>query len=342
MKQELSKEYIFHFLAGHATPLQKKLIEQWMNNDKHNQELFIEWVLEWETKNPQFVPDAHKAIQKYMAIKSEDAFPREKKLVSSSLNPSAKNFLVYIGIAASLIIMMLSIGWYFQDSIYYKTYQTGLGYNTFDSIQLSDGTKVLLKPNSILQVPRWSFEKGARKVKLQGEAEFHVTHTKANDRFEVLTSDMLRIEVLGTEFVVSSRARGSKVVLNKGRVKLQSLKPEGSKPIIMNPGDVATVATSGKLTVRSATVDRAAVRWADHRFNFDHTTLQEIAYYLEDNFDLIVVFADQQLAERTISGKYKADSTEELLNVLSQLMDISIQQTNNKVYIESTDSVIQK
>lgn len=63
---ELSKNTLFNFFAGHATPLQQKLIGEWMRQDK-NEELYYEWLEEWEREHPQFLPDTEMALQAYMS-----------------------------------------------------------------------------------------------------------------------------------------------------------------------------------------------------------------------------------------------------------------------------------
>lgn len=64
MKQELSRNIVFSFFSGNATPLQKKVIEQWLWEEYNLEQYFI-WLEEWEREHPQFIPDAEQGLQTY-------------------------------------------------------------------------------------------------------------------------------------------------------------------------------------------------------------------------------------------------------------------------------------
>ena len=78
---------------------------------------------------------------------------------------------------------------------------------------------------------------------LDGEAEFHVTHTIDNQRFIVKTSSDFEVEVFGTKFVLYARQQAKKVVLNEGKVQVNY---QGGKKQLMKPGDVVTLTTGAQ------------------------------------------------------------------------------------------------
>src|SRR4051794_3745894 len=53
--KELSKNILFQYFSGVASPLQRKLILEWLQQEGNN-ELFYSWLEDWEKEHMQFVP----------------------------------------------------------------------------------------------------------------------------------------------------------------------------------------------------------------------------------------------------------------------------------------------
>src|SRR3546814_509770 len=113
-------------------------------------------------------------------------------------------------------------------------------YGKRTKLQLSDGSTVWLNSGSKLAYPA-SFNEDKRKVYLEGEAIFEVTHDKSHP-FMVIAKDF-EIEVLGTVFNVSNYSDDPSIntVLKNGSVKIQykgnSIK---NKSQIIKQGRLAT------------------------------------------------------------------------------------------------------
>ncbi|MDJ1494953.1 FecR domain-containing protein [Cytophagaceae bacterium DM2B3-1] len=322
MKTELTKDIIFMFLSGNANPLQRKLIEEWLQ-DERNREQYYDWLEEWEEKHPQFIPDANSAFEKLVTRATNP----DTETISTNYNSIQSPFVSYSRkrtswwVAAS-VVALLGIGIFWQrEAILNKTYQTS--YGQIRKVALEDGTIVTLNANSQLQHSRFFFGKGNREVLLKGEAEFSVTHTPDHKRFVVKTPDNLEVEVLGTEFVVFSRQRGSKVILTKGKVQLRTATIQ--KPVVIHPGDVVTVDSKGSFSLQQKQEVQQYTSWKDHRFVFNRTSVEELVQLLSENFGVSVQITDSTLASRKITGTFQAESAQELLYVVSQAMDLNVQ-----------------
>jgi len=313
MSQNIYKQMLQSLFEGRATPLQKTLIVEWLSEPSH-QELYFLWLEEWERQNPQLIVDADAAF-----LRSENQPDAGTVIVNEHPFPRRLNF--FLGLVASLLLLVVCT-YLMRDSIMYQQYRTA--YGELRTIHLSDGSRVTLNANSALKVPRFRFGKGSREVFLTGEAEFSVQHLPDHQRFIVRTPDQLEVQVLGTEFMVYSRARGSKVVLNKGKVQLRSLKNQEIKPLVINSGDVVTISTQGRLTLRHHQLIAAHAGWKEYRFTFENTSVSEIAYQLTERFGVQIVIADSLLAKRTIGGTFKATTAEDLLQVMAEMLDVKI------------------
>jgi ferric-dicitrate binding protein FerR (iron transport regulator) len=322
MEQKFSKNTLFNFFSGNASPLQKKAIEEWLAEDA-NREWFFEWLKEWENEHPQFLADTDQAYERF---KSNLKTGHKKKEVAILHKHTHRKMSVWM-VAASMLLLLSCSLWFLQDIILYKTYTTAFG--EIKSITLEDNSRVALNSNSSLRVPRYSFSYGDREVYLKGEAEFSITHTPTHQKFIVTTPDKLSVEVLGTKFIVYSRPRGSKVILQTGKVRVSNASNES---LTIAPGDVVSLDQEGALQKQPAQNVEKYWAWKERRFIFDHSTLTDITYLIEENFGVKVSIPDTALANRSISGTFQANNVKEMLEMLSDVSDLQISQEDN-VYI---------
>jgi transmembrane sensor len=329
MKPSLTKTIVFDFFDGKATAIQRKYIEAWLA-DEANEETYYQYLDEWESQRPQFNVDAEKALDDFLPV-LEDTEPRsvQPKIVRNTASIWTQNWLGW-SIAASVLLVSLLGAFLFRSQLFYKSYQTAYGQTA--TYQLADGTSVVLNANSTLRVPRFGFGSETRNVFLDGEGEFKVTHTTNNQRFVVRTDGNFQVEVLGTEFVVYARERGKRVFLNKGKVKLEL--PQGQQ-LYMKPGNVVTVANSGRYQLTQVAPARPYTAWKDHWFYFDNTSLAEVALQIQERFGVNVIVTDTGLAQRRIAGNFKAEKADDLLQVLSELLDLSIVKTRHHIELRT-------
>lgn len=317
MNQELFRVSVQALFEGRATPLQKTLIADAMF-DQTYRELYFVLLEEWESRNPQLILDADGAFDRWQRrqVMSGKGVPGIA-VVSKSLYSR-----LYLVVAASVLILSGLSGYLFRDRLLNRTFSTK--YGELKTVYLSDGSRVTLNANSSVTFPRFGFGKSGRKVFLDGEAEFSVTHLPGQRPFIVRTANDLEVKVLGTEFVVYSRPKGSKVALNKGKVQLTSGKNRNAGPMIMKPGDVVTVSDKGALDWKHEQAAAMHADWKHHRFTFNNTSLSAIAGQLNDVFGVNIIIPDSSLAKRTIGGTYEADSAEKVLHILADVLEIRV------------------
>lgn len=325
-KSLLSKQVIQNFFEGKTTRMQNILIEEWLENPAHR-ELYFQWLDEWETENPQFTPDVEQAYRRSLhTVQDKADLPRLDNAPADMLGRTNKGTLkarlfVFKWVAAASVALLMG-AYLLSDFWFYKQYETG--YGEIRTVVLPDSSRVTLNANSVLSVPRFGFGGGMREVKLKGEAEFAVKHTVDHSKFIVRTPDKLEVKVLGTEFIVYSRERGSKVVLSQGSVQLRSLKEVNPKPMLMKPGDVATMSMQGTLTLKHSESLSAHQAWKQRLFMFENTPVSEIAYQISEHFGVNVVVADSTLARRTIGGTFNASDPANVLKVLSDVLNARV------------------
>ncbi|MVM33012.1 DUF4974 domain-containing protein [Spirosoma sp. HMF4905] len=332
MESDINKELIFSHFARKVSPLQRELIAQWLR-EKANEEQYYEWLEEWENRNPQYLTQTEKATQHYATFladnpHTEETSSNEIPVILPISRPWNRPFWL---VAASIVLVASMVGLLFRNQLIYQTYTTTFGETR--SIKLPDGSEVNLNANSSLQVPRWGFGRTTREVLLAGEANFSVTHTPDDQKFVVKTAKGLDVVVLGTEFTVFARKRGARVLLNKGKVQLHYQENKIAKQVTMKPGDFVTLDPENHIALKTIKQRQFPSVGQEKRFVFEETTLEEVAYMLEENYGLRVNIKNQALAQRILMGSFQADNVDQLLLSISELLDINVARQGNHVQI---------
>ncbi|MVM36690.1 DUF4974 domain-containing protein [Spirosoma sp. HMF3257] len=341
MEDIINKAVLFDYFSGRVSPLQKKSIENWLS-EQGNRELYYQWLHEWELNrlqtnaNWQHVYDktAQRINDEPLSLQPSDVLPQNPWQLGRLGEWISRSGML----AASIVLVLMVCGWLFRDALLYQTIYTGFG-ETKD-LTLPDGSTVTLNANSTLRFARFGFgewtiaadaaHQNPRTVELTGEADFSVRHLPDHQPFVVMTPKGLNVTVLGTQFTVFSRERATRVALRSGRVQLTTQQTM-LQPLMMQPGDLATLNRQGKLALTRTAHPEAMAAWKDHRFEFEQTSLREVAAMLHENYGLAVTIENSQLANRTISGSFTARNANELLQLIAQLLQINYIRENNHV-----------
>lgn len=326
----LPKNVLFDFFEGKGTSLQRKMIEDFLSNPE-NEDHYYKCLDEWESQHPQAFFDTERALGELETILGGSS-PQSRLSFPAGRSIARKN--IWWGVAASVAILLVFGLYTFQRALEYRAYSAGYGQTR--ALTLPDGTMVTLNANSKLYVPRWNFMAN-REVLLEGEGEFRVTTTDDHKRFVVKADDGFNVEVWGTRFVFYARPRGKKVVLNEGKVQINY---QSGKQLALKPGDVLSMAADDAEPSISHAPDLQRYNaWKHHRLFFDNTPLSEVAAVIRENFGLEVIIPDSSLANRRLAGYFHASSSEEILEVLSALLEVSIERQEGKAIIQKTNQI---
>ncbi len=337
MKSEIPKEIVFAWFSGNATVLQKRIINEWIK-DPNNVEIYFEWLQEWESANNHFATNSKKAFHNFeLQILKESAHSHVTETETSTKKTfSLKRYFPWKIIVAASVFIICSLIFVLQYSE--KEYHTG--FRQTEAILLPDGSTVLLNANSKLSHQRFGFGYFSRNVHLSGEAEFKIKHTIDNQKFIVLTPDDSKVTVLGTEFTVYTRSNETSVVLNKGVVMLSNA--VSPVPKTMKPGEQATITNAGPIqlkTVETAKLE-SQTKWQEHSMEFNQTPLSVVVNQLRKTFGVEIFLANDNLKNRQLTGSFKAKDPDELLEVLSEMMNIKINVNDGKITLEEKQAPI--
>lgn len=175
---------------------------------------------------------------------------------------------------------------------------------------LPDSTRVWLNAHSKLIYPV-SFGKGNRQVELNGEAYFDVVHNEKQP-FIVKTRQM-DIQVLGTEFNVTSYSSDFEVSLLRGCIELSS--PSLSSTYKVKEKEHVKL-KDNKLIVNNIT-DYDYFRWKEGLICFNNESVATIIEKLKLYYDIDIETHNKKFLNSRYSGKFRTkDGIEQVLKVL--------------------------
>jgi transmembrane sensor len=205
------------------------------------------------------------------------------------------------------------------------------------SVALSDGSIVELNTNSAVQVALTAQERHVYMRK--GEVYFDVAKDPGRPFF-VHVGEIL-IRVVGTRFNVQQRDDISTVTVLEGKVTVDRAVPAQDAPVVAN-GNAARAGTAptagvvvlqpgqqarfgGEPEVAPRRVDTGnVIAWTDRRLVFDDAKLDDIL----DEFNRYnaprLVVADPELAALRLTGVFRSNDPDSLLEFLRQSRDMRI------------------
>lgn len=190
-------------------------------------------------------------------------------------------------------------------------------------VLLEDGSVVVLNSNSSITYSE-DFET-TRNISLSGEAYFKVFHDKSRP-FTVQTHDV-KVRVLGTSFDINSyKHMPTKVSVVTGKVEVSS--PTGKKVHIIKNQQADFVRNSDFQI--SAEDSRERIAWTSNIIMLKNTTLSETAKIIENWYNVDIEFEDQALQKLTISGKFKDEKLENVLESIAFLKQLKIDYITKK------------
>lgn len=189
------------------------------------------------------------------------------------------------------------------------------------TLVLSDGTKIYLNSGTRIKFPVKFPEKGRREVLVYGEAYFDVT--KDEHRPFVVNSKEVEIEVLGTQFNLSSYDDQSEVatVLVEGSVSL-SRSENSSDRILLKPGEKgAWNRDKGIIEVEEVDVS-LHTGWVNGEVVFRNAPFTELLASLERTYNVKIENTNDSIVGQTFSARFNRN-VEKIEDVLEALRIIT-------------------
>jgi len=274
--------------------MNRSLLERYFRGDVTNDEC-VE-VAEW-------VRGSKANYNEYMAVRRmydallilEDAADEDVKIVVHR----RKWLTVGVSLAAAIALLVGLFGGIFNQSepeqFIIHTVSSPVGQQTYTV--LSDGTRVWLNSNSLIEVVKLS--ESERRIRLSGEAYLDVA--KDASRPFVVETDNMVVTVLGTEFNVNTYGKLQSVVLVNGKVQVTD-RHKGTN-YELTPGNrfEMNVETGDKI-VRNVETENF-ISWINGYLKFESVPLKQVILQLQDYYGVVTTVTNEVDDSLLISGK---------------------------------------
>ena len=276
--------YIVDYLTGQISQEGKILLAQWVQESDENRRQFIRMREAWIGSS---IIDH--------TYDGEMAFLRFKKHVLNRSNINKSTWLVrnqstingVIRWAAAILLPILltcTVVMYYNITNLrdgQMTVSTASGETS--TLQLPDGTQVMLKEGSQISYSTTDFSRGTRAVDFQGAAYFYVA-SDARHPFTI-TTEKEQVRVLGTEFYLVSEKGSQKDILSldKGKVDFKDIKT--GQVVHMQSGDELVYNTlTGNTYCRARSEEEMRLAQESYRNNTTHNAVYaELEQIVLDN-----------------------------------------------------------
>ena len=187
-------------------------------------------------------------------------------------------------------------------------------------IFLEDGSVIVLNSNSSITYPE-EFDE-TRNIELVGQAYFKVFRDVKRP-FIVQTHDV-KVRVLGTSFDINSyNHQNTKVSVISGKVEVSS--PTGKKVQITKNQQADLIKNSDLQISTENSEDKIA--WISNTIMLKNTKLSETVKIIENWYNVDITIEDPELNNLTISGKFKDEKLENVLESIAYLKQLKINYT---------------
>ena len=307
----MTDELLFKFILGQADKKEIQDVQEWASNSEINNRELSRIKNIWVLAGLENEIDPLKKEQEIKRILFKVRMLNEK----SKKRTLRLNWLKYAATIFIVIGLSGSIGYFLSQS----NFGNFTGYTEIivpkgerSKVVLPDGSTVQLNGGSYLKFEP-SFRNAKRKVILEGEAFFHVTHDISHPF--VVEAGNLQVEVLGTTFNVTSYPEDHFITtyLESGKVKIDI---EGQKEILLKQAEAVEYNTTTGEIQKLTLDDHRLTDWTKGILTVKGERIDELSKKLERRFNITIRFGDNEIRNHLYTGSVKDENLTTVLEAL--------------------------
>lgn len=333
------------YFAGECTDGEAEEIRRWIEADPDRARLVQQLRVSWEAAaTPTLAWDSQAAWRRLSARLHSRELRRGLTVVrgGGKAGIGRDRAARWAGLAAVTVLALGAGLWWGR-----ATFRSGAGGPTPVSLrevrvpmgqraqfQLTDGTRVLLGPGSVLRYDTTRFGRTTRELLLDGQAHFTVAHDPRH-RFLVRTARTVT-EDMGTEFAITDYAGDSAgvVVVSSGAVAVRGVLADAARPAtLLRTGDMVRLGPAGRATVRRQVDVRSSLAWTEGRLVFTETPVGEAVAQLNRWYGGDVRLGDPALAALRFTASYGAASEATVVRELATAIGAQVVRRGNTTLI---------
>lgn len=297
------------YIAGDVLPEEKREVIRWMKESEEHREQLMQ---------------LHRIYNATLWNGNGNRQKTEKK------KPATRYLWMSMKIAAVVAVLAFII---YREYRYYRLeHSTDMQAVTVPAGQranliLADGTTVWLNSNSTLKYPANGFHSKNRKVTLEGEGYFEVTHDEKHPF--IVETEKYDIRVLGTTFNVSAYSNSDMFETSLIEGKVTVYQPDTQNEIVLKPNEKVEV-RDGKLYKEAFTSDNDFL-WRMGIYSFKNEPLETVFKKLEQYYEVRIINNNKEIASCQCTGKFRQkEGIEHVMKVLQKYVKFNYMQDDEK------------
>ena len=322
---EIPYNEIAKYITGNCRPEETEIVDNWLNSDKQNRNIFNDMYDMWEkTRNQESVK----------TFDHKSALDKVNRKIDINSTKKSNNIRLSVWLrAAAILTAVFLLGYYAINkfSVNNSRIINIASAGEVKEITLPDGSKIWLNKNSTLKYTH-QFNKSVRRVELNGESFFEVMSDPSRP-FIIETNDS-EVKVLGTSFNVralDSEAQ-TKVLVETGLVEFKA-KTGSENKLKLNPGEIGIINNKEGNTIKYKNTDPNITSWRTGILNFKNTPFFEAVNTIERVYDKHIEIKDNELAGEMFNGYFEKQPFNVILEVLKMNSNIEITDSSGIILI---------
>lgn len=335
-------DVLTRYLAGETSEEENRDVELWEASSAANRKQLAQLRKIWfAAGTPTQAPETNVDLALQEITRKINFNPTATSTSTQTILPETKpaaNNYNWLWKAAAVIVLCLGVVFMLfknrkgvqELGIAYQTYKTEPGQR--GKVTLPDNSTVWLNGGSSLRYPK-AFAANSREVTLEGEAFFEVTKD-ASKPFRISAGETIT-EVKGTSFNVEAYAGQKEITVSvvTGKVELRDAdKPENR--VMLTPNQTGHFDPKTENVTSEATADPNFMAWQTRTLRFENTDLKTVARDLEKVYGKKVVFKNEKLKDCHLTGTFKNQKLEEVLEVMRLTLGLTFTSEKDTVIID--------
>ncbi|MCK5147670.1 FecR domain-containing protein [bacterium] len=320
MKVEQIENWCVRALGGELTLRQRRRFDHFLCTSEDFRHIYDEMQTIWHDTEPlPFIPET-KAEDSWCILEHRLGFSDKdvhsdtsfSKIFSKWINVHFRPVLGIAVVAATTLITWFSL----TEKPTETEFLTVVTQNRQRTqINLADGSLVTLNSGSVLRYPK-NFTAQTREVHLNGEGFFEI---KSEERPFIVITEHAKTTVLGTRFIVQSRQNKTRVMVEEGRVRVESA--HENDDVILSDGQMSEVLLNARPSLPELIDMDVVTGWLEGRVHFERTPVADVIMQLERYFDVKIEWQGQKIETSTITGAFHDAPIEVVLSSICLTLD---------------------
>jgi transmembrane sensor len=323
---------IARFLAGECAPEEAKRVQEWLDAHPEDKELVarLDSVATIDAPADVDVEAALSSVHARMNT-SRRATPTFQRQIPRWRKHATATLLLAAAIATVMVTMRPTPASK-SEVLGAKTFSTAVGQR--DSVTLSDGSRVLLGPDSRLVVAA-DYGTTSRAVELRGDGYFDVRHDAAKP-FAVRVGQAV-VEDLGTTFTIESDAGDTThVAVLTGSVRLRASNSSPTSGVLLAAGDRGSIDLKGVANADRQSVREDDTAWTTGRLVFRDASLARVAGEIRRWYGVTLHVADSSLLKRHVTASFAGESIDQVLNIVALSLGARVDRQGDSATVTAT------